>query len=133
MILYLTLSASKWRKTSQIRREGCTFILKHTVSLKKKVSTVYASTKKKEGKMKDMRKTLGILMVMGLLLLLSFSSVHAAIPYTINYQGYLTDSGGDPIDGTVSMVFSLYTVPTGGTALWSEIQSVSVKNGIYSV
>lgn len=68
-----------------------------------------------------------------LLVLLCVSIGYAAIPETINYQGYLTNSDGVPIDGPVAMVFSLYDVSTGGTALWSESQNVSVTNGIYSV
>ena len=83
--------------------------------------------------MKNRGKEIISLTVMVCILLLSLSVGYAAIPYTINYQGYLTDSQGTPVNGTVSMVFSLYTVPTGGTALWSEVQNVSVNNGIYSV
>jgi len=53
----------------------------------------------------------------------------------MNYQGYLTNAAGVPISGTVQMVFSVYYVPTGGTAtaLWTETQNVTVTNGIYNV
>jgi len=57
----------------------------------------------------------------------------AAVPNLINYQGVLTDSSGTPVNGTVSMVFSIYSVPTGGSALWFETQNVSVTDGIFSV
>ena len=57
----------------------------------------------------------------------------AAIPTKINYQGYLTTAAGAPVDGTVQMHFSIYDVATGGSALWSETQSVTVSNGVYSV
>lgn len=67
------------------------------------------------------------------LFVLGFSPANAAIPYTINYQGYLTDAVGSPVNGTVSMTFSLYTVASGGTALWTEPQNVIVSGGIYSV
>ena len=83
--------------------------------------------------MKNRRKALGISMVIGILLLFSFSLGYAAIPYTINYQGYLTDSGGNPVNGPVSMKFSLYTIQSGGTAFWTETQSVTVNDGVYSV
>jgi hypothetical protein len=57
-----------------------------------------------------------------------------AVPQTINYQGYLEDSGGTPVNGTVSMDFAIYNVPTGGTVLWSETQSsVTVTEGAFSV
>jgi hypothetical protein len=51
----------------------------------------------------------------------------------INYQGRLTDSSGLPITGDVVMTFSLYEVLSGGTAIWSETQSVTVNSGIYHV
>ncbi|MDP2753939.1 MAG: hypothetical protein Q8P40_06060 [Nitrospirota bacterium] len=39
----------------------------------------------------------------------------------INYQGTLTDTSGTPVpDGQYAVVFSMYDVPTGGTALWTE-------------
>jgi len=56
------------------------------------------------------------------------------IPSLINYQGYLTDSGGNPIDGTVGMTFSIYDVPAGGSPVWQETQSsVSVTDGLFNV
>jgi len=71
----------------------------------------------------------------GLLFFLTFfhGLCFSQIPQKINYQGYLTDSGGNPINGTVSMEFRIYDAPTGGTALWSETQNVSVSQGVYSV
>ena len=82
--------------------------------------------------MKNRRKALGISMVIGILLFLTLSSAYAVIPYTINYQGYLTDSEQNPVNGTVNMIFKIYT--ESGTLLWTETQnSVSVNNGIYNV
>ncbi len=60
-------------------------------------------------------------------------SVGHTVPAKINYQGYLTGSGGTPINATVPIVFSLYNTASGGTALWSETQTVVVASGIYSV
>lgn len=68
-----------------------------------------------------------------LVLVLLSLPVHAAPPKTINYQGYLTNSSGTPVSASVSVVFSLYNVSTGGTALWSESQTVTVSSGVYSV
>jgi len=72
---------------------------------------------------------------MWVLLILFFISftAHAAVPQKVSYQGYLTDSGGNPVNGPVSIVFYIYNVNAGGAALWSETQSVAVNNGIYSV
>ncbi len=61
------------------------------------------------------------------------SPVWAEVPRTISYQGSLKQTDGTPVDGTVSMQFALYDSLSGGSALWSETQSVSVNNGIYSV
>lgn len=77
-----------------------------------------------------------LICLMGVLLILTFASftAHAAVPQTVNYQGYLTDSGGNPVNSTVQMTFSIYNVSTGGAALWTETQStVPVNSGIYSV
>lgn len=56
----------------------------------------------------------------------------AAPPQTINYQGTLS-SAGTPVNGATSVTFRLYNVAMGGAALWSEAQSVSVVNGLFSV
>lgn len=53
---------------------------------------------------------------------------------TINYQGYLTDSSGNPVNDPLDMVFRLYNVESGGEALWTETQSaVAVSDGLFSV
>jgi len=53
---------------------------------------------------------------------------------TMNYQGYLTDSGGASVNDTVSMIFRIYDVESGGSALWSETQNgVVVSDGLFSV
>ena len=56
-----------------------------------------------------------------------------AIPQKINYQGYLTDSQGVPVHGSVTMAFALYTQASGGIALWTETQNVAVTNGVYNI
>lgn len=58
---------------------------------------------------------------------------HSAVPHQINYQGYLTATGGTPVNATVPMVFNLYNNATGGGALYTEAQSVTVTNGVFSV
>ena len=65
--------------------------------------------------------------------LLSFKLALAAIPPTLNYQGHLTDSSGAPVDGPVNIVFAIYDVEAGGTALWSDSLSVTVNQGVFSV
>jgi hypothetical protein len=54
---------------------------------------------------------------------------------TINYQGHLTDSGGNPLDGTYDMEFRFYDSATGGSQVGSTItkNDVTVTNGLFSV
>ncbi len=69
-----------------------------------------------------------------LLSVLSIPPLYAQIPGLINFQGKLLDTSNNPKNGTFSMVFSIYNVATGGSALWTETQpSVSVTNGVFSV
>ncbi|UCG79173.1 MAG: hypothetical protein JSV21_04930 [Nitrospirota bacterium] len=68
------------------------------------------------------------------ILAIMVTASHALIPSLINYQGYLTDATGVPVDRTVSIDFAIYDVSTGGTALWTESHStVAVVNGVYNV
>lgn len=61
--------------------------------------------------------------------------VHAAVPHAINYQGFLTNPGGTPLNTTVSIVFTLYDDPalSGQHQLYTETQSVPVVNGVFNV
>ena len=56
----------------------------------------------------------------------------AAITPVMSYQGRLVE-GGMPVTGGRSMTFSLFNVSSGGTAIWSETQAVSVTNGLFQV
>ncbi len=51
----------------------------------------------------------------------------------INYQGYLTDTTGEAITGSLAMQFSIFALSTGGTALWSQGHTVAVENGVFNV
>lgn len=69
------------------------------------------------------------------ILALAFSvAASAGVPPMISYQGKLLQPSGAPVpDGTYSMQFAIYDVPTGGTALWSETNpSVQVKGGLFA-
>jgi hypothetical protein len=81
----------------------------------------------------EMAKRAGLSLIVLLSLIVISSSAYSAVPHTINYQGKLTDSSGAAVNATVTMVFSIYNVPSGGTALWTETHSVTVVNGIYSI
>ena len=63
-------------------------------------------------------------------------SAHAAaqtVPLTFTQQGRLLDDAGVPVDGG-SLVFSfaLYGAASGGTALWTEEQTITPDQGYFS-
>jgi hypothetical protein len=56
------------------------------------------------------------------------------IPQMLSYQGKLTDTLDVPVpNSSYPIVFLLYTAPSGGSPFWSESQSVTTKNGLFSV
>jgi microcystin-dependent protein len=60
------------------------------------------------------------------------ANTFADIPKTLNYQGRLMNTVGQPvIDGQYSVTFRLYDALTGGDMEWSEIQTVSTTNGYF--
>ena len=72
--------------------------------------------------------------LIGATLLGLISSVAYAVPMMTNYQGTLQDTSGSPLNTSVSMTFSLYDTPEGGTPLWTETHpDVTVTNGVFSV
>jgi len=56
----------------------------------------------------------------------------AAVSAEIPIQGRLTDASGNPISGTRTMTFTLYTSSVGGTAVCQDADPVSVVNGLFS-
>jgi len=79
------------------------------------------------------RKLWSGILILGLLAF-AHSVSSAAVPRTINYQGYLTDSSGQPVNGSVNLSFGLFDTATGGSELWVETHpGVMVTNGDYSV
>jgi hypothetical protein len=65
------------------------------------------------------------------------TSIMAYPARTMNYQGYLTDGSGNPLDGNYDMVFSLWNTETLGTGTkkWGDEthNDVPVSNGLFSV
>lgn len=55
-----------------------------------------------------------------------------AVPLFVSHQGYLSDSTGAPVNGTLPMTFSLYDGENG--LIWSEVHTaVVVDSGVYTV
>lgn len=58
---------------------------------------------------------------------------NSQIPRTLSYQGLYADLSGNPRpNGTYNFTFRLYSVSSGGAAVWTEVQSLEVKKGLFS-
>lgn len=78
-----------------------------------------------------MRKLIAAAVLVAVLLLCQSA---AAVPETMSYQGVLRDAVGNVVpDGAYGLTFRVYNVATGGTALWTEAQTVAVEDGIFNV
>ena len=63
-----------------------------------------------------------------------FFCLDAQIPQTLSYQGVLKDTGGMNVpNGDYQLTFNLYPVQTERLAIWTEVQTVTVTDGIFNV
>jgi hypothetical protein len=79
-----------------------------------------------------MRITKSLLLALALVLGAQSPAHAQAAPAVMPMQGYLTDEAGAAISGPTTMTFSLYTAETGGTAIYTEDQSVMVDGGYFT-
>lgn len=58
-----------------------------------------------------------------------------AVPGTIAFQGFLTDSAGTPVEGSVNLDVALYDVYAAGTPLWGPEShlGVTVDQGVFQI
>jgi hypothetical protein len=83
--------------------------------------------------MEEVRTMMRIVGLCALLILVATGQAKALVPATLSYQGLLEDASGVLVpDGTYSLTFRLYNQAGGGTALWSETQSLPVSGGVFS-
>jgi len=62
------------------------------------------------------------------------ATISSEVPHVINYQGRLTNTGGDPVpDGSYDLTFRIYNFPSGGSVVWGPENAVEVKveNGLF--
>lgn len=84
------------------------------------------------------RFTVVTIFLFSLLVIVSLS-FGESIPRVINYQGTLTEINGTPVpDGSYTVEFNLYDVPSGGSSLWLEkwdgtTSSAIVTGGVFNV
>jgi len=82
---------------------------------------------------------LGTLLSMVAVMVISHAaSAAVTVPTKMNFQGRLTDSAGNvKANGLYNMKFRLFTVSSGGSAVWTETREttnrVQVTNGLFSV
>ena len=60
------------------------------------------------------------------------TAARADAPDKLGYQGRLLDGAGAPVNGMVSLSFSLYDSAAGGNLLWSEAQTLGLTDGYYA-
>ena len=56
----------------------------------------------------------------------------AAPPTTMTYQGLLRVNGA-PANGSFNLLFRLYSVASGGSAVYTEMDTVTATNGLFTV
>lgn len=63
---------------------------------------------------------------------LLISNAVGQMPRTLNYQGTLALGSTAVPDGNYNVTVRLYTVSSGGSAVWTEAQLVSTRNGVFN-
>ena len=62
----------------------------------------------------------------------SITQPSVLVPRLVRFGGTIKDASGNPLAGTISVTFSLYSEQTGGTPLWQETQKLTFDaNGRY--
>lgn len=79
-----------------------------------------------------MKKTIARIFVFILVLAIP-SVLYPSSPSYMPLQGYLQTSDGSAVDGLISINFAIYATETGGEPVWSEMQSVLVDQGFFTV
>ncbi len=64
---------------------------------------------------------------------LMFAMAAGAVPATLPVQGVITDADGAPLDGTVSVAFTVYEDAAGTTSVFTETRDVSFAEGFFAV
>jgi hypothetical protein len=60
------------------------------------------------------------------------STAFAGVPSTLAYSGRVLRANGTPETGVTSLRFSLFSAASGGTALWTEAQTLALNaDGLY--
>jgi hypothetical protein len=75
-----------------------------------------------------------VLSLVGASRLLASTMASGNIPERMHFQGYLTDAGGNPLNGSHALTFRIYDTASGGTLFWQETHgAVPVSQGAFAV
>lgn len=74
------------------------------------------------------------LIFLSLMFFLTFSTLFGQVPQNLSYQGLLTDTNGEAMNGNFDLTFKLYTAETSASSIWEESQNYlyRVQAGSYS-
>ena len=78
-------------------------------------------------------KTMAAALVGAALLAPATSSRAADVPQFITHQGRLLDGMGNPVAGSLTVVFTLYDAEQAGNVVWTETNTVTFDAGYFSV
>ena len=56
----------------------------------------------------------------------------SSVPKLLTEQGRLFDKNNNPVAGSTMFSFAIYNVATGGTATWTEAQTITLDSGYFS-
>ena len=56
-----------------------------------------------------------------------------AVPDILSYSGYVEDSNQAPMTGSETIILSIYTTPTSGTAEWTETITITFDGGYFAI
>ena len=73
-----------------------------------------------------------VTIAMALLLTMCGIVMAAPVNQSITYQGTLMNSAGNPLTGTYTVIFSLYEVSSGGSALAMDKHAVQSSDGLFT-
>ncbi len=66
-------------------------------------------------------------------LVLAAGTAVAEPPSQLSYQGYFTDSVGNPVTGSWTVTFSFFTSPNGGESFYDDTVDLDAQLGLFSV
>ena len=84
---------------------------------------------------KGKQRMRSLMAALAALTLLTTAACADAVPQLVNYQGKVYQPSGAAVpDGAYKIAFSIYDVPTGGTAIWTETyDALQVKGSAFHV